>query len=181
MVSHPERRARIAVTLLSLAGILLLILGLHLCGCKEDDEYEHTPGGYKVESYGGPSFDSGLLTKDQVFSWLDARVAEWIASHPEHDPGWLYKQARGIRFTLVDDYRISTSGSSTGFAAGLISGDKVFACIYQRAESSDYPSGAPAHTIRLQEGYWTYGVIPEGGGLQVVPHELDHSLWRPHE
>lgn len=122
------------------------------------------------------------LDPDLVLLWLDRRVDEWVASRAAtHVAENLRRLSAATNFVLVDDYRFPASTSPTGYAAGqyFYESATVYASIYSRGESAERPGSPPAapHLIReTAPGSWSYGTIPEAGGLEVVPHELDHAI-----
>lgn len=159
---------------------LLAILGA--CGGSIRGAEVRSPAGYKVEFRDRGSFRAGVLTQAQVLSWLDARVAEWVALRAQdHDPALIRVIANRTNYLVIDDYRFPDSVSPTGYAYGASLPGSIAACIYSRAVA-DAPPAAPAWITRQNPatGKWSYGVIPPGGGLQVVGHELDHQIGLDH-
>lgn len=166
--------------------------GAALFGCLQEDEcglppMERTPRGFLVHVPPQPSVAQGLFTKEQAFAWLEARIDQWVEQRgAQYGREHCYAVAFRYPFILYDDYRFACAASPTGWCAGQHWGDgfhckRIEACIWSRAHSYAYPHGAPAHTIRESNGTYTYGYLPDGVGLAVIPHELDHAIGIHHD
>lgn len=150
--------------------------------------YERTPAGHKVFIRADRgSFSSGLLTKAQVYNWLDDRIAAWIVQRAgQFGVERINDIAKNSEFLLFDDFVIETSASPTGFASGLNSGYfNALAIWHFRVvdKREEVPVVTPSWLIKQSPttGRWAYGLIPEGEiGLPATGHELDHTLGIPH-
>lgn len=151
-------------------SIICLLLFLCSCIITKEDNWKLTPLGFSYEAE-----YSVYYSEEQAANWLDIRITNWIINNPNYR-----NLAYSYRYKLYDDYRIKTSYSPTGYAAGLHWGDLrlIEACVFSRITSDFYPYGMPH--IRWNGTNWSYGFLPDGIGLEVVAHELDHAKGQHH-
>lgn len=144
-----------------LAGILAV-----LAGCEEDGEEglelppaELTPSGYWATIPG----DSAIPKADIVMQ-LEARIDEWIYSHPEKDESYLRSVALSYQYIIHDSYKFASESSSTGYASGEC-------WIYD-----------PKHIkLALYAGEEKWAKASLEGGLPATGHELDHAIGVHHD
>lgn len=164
-------------------------------GCpttKHDCEYpplEITPRGYWVSI---PELQAGV-SRAEVMYWLEQRIDEWVASHPERASDELYGIALGYPYIIYDNWTFPCEQSPTKRCAGRITYSpcpQIELALYNKGKSPDYPFWAPPHTIiwggdlavqtgvaSWNDGYWYFGWLPLEGGLPATGHELDHALY----
>ena len=174
---------RVSPSILSVLTVVVLLGGFPGCGDEEPEECGYpplltTPNGYRVHV---PPLQVAI-DNELLFAWLEKRIDNWVASHPEMEPDILYGVALSYPYILVDDYRFPAPESPTGFAGGRIHLAEGTDCpyielaIYKRGTAVQPPPEAAPHTIRWNGESWSYGYIPEGGGMPAVAHELDHAI-----
>jgi len=132
-----------------------------------------TPAGYRIIIPLLHEVDKAIVKE-----WLDQRISHWIESNPGHS-----QVPQSLYYIIVDHWYFDTSASPTGYANGESwQGSYIKACIYQKGLSQEYPINAPVHTVFLgADGLWRFGYLPDGTGLAVIPHELDHQIGIYHD
>lgn len=134
-------------------------------------------------------FQHGLYLSEQTITdrltiettlkgWLDARIDEW--ANEDIDKFNITKQ---VNYILFDHWFFDCSVTPTGMCAGAPFGNTIYACIYDKYESSDFPSyNYPPHTLIQhidddgdQTMKWYAGKI-EGIGLSVIGYELTNVM-----
>jgi hypothetical protein len=133
-----------------------------------------------------------------ILYWVDARIKEWIKSHPNKNSNDLLKTTKNYKFVIYDHWGFRCSVSPTGLCNGLHRGSKrrIDASIYFKIETTNVPDRGyiPPHTVMTskevaqwaQNNYWNKGSKPgkyywgtiaiDNIGLLVIPHELDHAI-----
>lgn len=166
---------------------LLLLLAPFLVSCKllsafdrvEPRPVVRTPNGAEVLTP-LPAWREGQQDA-QVLEWVDARIAQWVASHPERSPAELLELAHKYTYKLIDHFRFPAPlASTTGYAEGQIfySTGYILVCLYTKAQAVEKPATVPyPWMIEQRDGLWKWGVFPSNGiGFAVIPHELEHTL-----
>lgn len=170
--------------------ILVLVIPTVLLGCsmfkkKGSDEWgEPTPAGYRVEWTDKGTTSGGVKTKPEILALFDLaidRAQHYLIDKYGADRGKVALFARGTRYHLVDDKRIPTDASGTGFASGITYEGHIQICLMSRrvaASRGAVPSTAPPWTVvDLGDGTWSYGVIDEARPFPALGHELGHRLY----
>lgn len=157
----------------------LAVIAMLATSCGGDGGGRHvtlhvSPGGHTFAIHAAVT-----ATPDLVGPWLDERVAEWVASHPERDSLQLTLIALRQRYICIDSaayYYPAYRGYVAGFQEWPAT---IGACIYgyrkADTEAEALALTDAAHTVfPWHEGGWIYGVLVTP--LPAVGHELDHVI-----
>lgn len=129
---------------------------------------------------------------DVVMNWLDIRIETTILAHPDKVKG--RDIAKSIHYILFDDYMFPCD-SDTGMCYGRTDAKSfIQGVIYARWKGNEYPDfQTNPDLVRTKEQiyYWTRvkgwltqgsnyyasDMYPDGMGLLVIPHELEHCFY----
>jgi len=194
--------------------ILFLTCGLFLsCGGGGGGGNDLPPGAFYETPSGLTLFvpDSvnshGLFLRDRVVTdpeeihqilcrWLDERIQQWIATHPDMDPAYLLSVADRHLFVTMDHWAFPCKSSNTGLCAGSYTEGVLKSAIYAKGSGTEPPSASyvPPHTIIFADdvarwagndiwrtGLWYWGEVPSGDiGFHSVLDEFDHAIGIDH-
>lgn len=171
-----------------LLSISALLAGCSLFGKKEklEDWGSPTPAGYRVEWKDQGTVAGGTYSQLEIFQMFDeaiARAQKYLVDKYQADVGTTALYARSTRYYLVDDKRIATNVSGTGFATGITYESNIQICLLSRKEAPPgeaIPTNAAPWTIvDLGGGRRSYGIIDTARPFPALGHELGHRLYGP--
>ncbi|HYE99342.1 MAG TPA: hypothetical protein VEJ18_10545, partial [Planctomycetota bacterium] len=99
--------------------LLLALAILVIPACSREERHEApavpeplyvTPGGYRYHY--APTAADWALSHEDVAASIDARVDEWVATHPEHSPEGLRALARSYPIVIFNDTVVPGAGDT---------------------------------------------------------------------
>lgn len=125
-----------------------------------------------------------------LLSWVDLRLQEWIASHPQMSPDKLLNIARQAELTLIDGWFLVCDIGPGDLCNGLRNSKRIAASIYNFTFEMNGCRNTPAHLAYTTSAlstitgsdYWLripqkYGCgVRENYGIPALVHEFNHFL-----
>jgi len=167
---------------------LVLLSSCSLFGKKEKlkDWGEPTSAGYRVEWADKGTTSSDRHTKAEILALFDKAMVqgrEYLITRYGATLEQVNLYAHATRYHLIDDKRIATNASGTGFASGITYETNIYICLMTRSVVGDRESvpadAAPWTIVDLGDGKWSYGRLDPVRPFPALGHELGHRLYGP--